>query len=622
MSKLAAIIVLLSLVFGMRADDRIWVAVRINGKPLVLIFDTGSEGSALFPPAAERLGLTNFPAVGMTEECDFSLGTNHCRMWFDVLDPPNEAGVDFDGLLGWTLWRSNILQLDAITGQIQPLETLPAEVATWTKVPLRSDFPTLALDIGDRGGPAMVLIDTGIPGGVELSSDRWLQWRKKHANAPATLVNSFGYWTNGNRIALAEVSWASSLDLGPLHLTEVPVNDVGPARQLAGTNAYAATLGLAALKRLDFIIDGPNGVAYLRPRRTPALPFDHDRAALGFIPPASPTNRLVLRVLKGGPAYEAGIRDGDVLLTYQGNDVKRLTDFGPLGGSNGPPGTKMLCTLARGSKEVTATVVLRDLIGPPFDAAQAHPPFTNDFAKLPVHLILTPYDLSLYTDHAKRCTEAGRFDMAIADLTASINACAEPNRHAPSNMWQFLFRGCCYVQTAQFNKAILDLTDYLSIVSTDPEAYAQRGTAYARTMDLTNAIKDLTQALHFGTTNTFVSFQLGWAYVQGSNYDKSIIPLTDFLKVDSTNGEAYTLRGIAYARTMDATNAIKDLTLALRLDPDNAWACYYLGLTYEQTGDYKRAKEFAERALNSKGCPPELRGDIEERILNYLDKEH
>jgi len=75
MSKLAAIIVLLSFVFAVRADDRLWVAAKINGKPLALAFDTGSTDSALFPSAIQRLGLTNLPAIGTTEECDFSLGT-------------------------------------------------------------------------------------------------------------------------------------------------------------------------------------------------------------------------------------------------------------------------------------------------------------------------------------------------------------------------------------------------------------------------------------------------------------------------------------------------------------------------------------------------------------------
>ena len=60
---------------------------------------------------------------------------------------------------------------------------------------------------------------------------------------------------------MAEVAWAQELDFGPLRLSDVPVTEANKRDVAWG---FSATFGLAALKRLDIVIDGPRGVAYLR----------------------------------------------------------------------------------------------------------------------------------------------------------------------------------------------------------------------------------------------------------------------------------------------------------------------------------------------------------------------
>ena len=87
---------------------------------------------------------------------------------------------------------------------------------------------------------------------------------------------------------------------------------------------YEATLGLAALKRLDIVIDGKHGIAYLRPKKTPPLPYQHNRLGADFIPQDSHNDDLIAHVANGSPAYEAGIRDGDILLKEGEKDVHKM----------------------------------------------------------------------------------------------------------------------------------------------------------------------------------------------------------------------------------------------------------------------------------------------------------
>jgi S1-C subfamily serine protease len=124
---------------------------------------------------------------------------------------------------------------------------------------------------------------------------------------------------------------------------------------------------LAALKRLDIIIDGKRGIAYLRPKRTPPLPYLHNRLGADFLP-ANSSDDLIAHVVNGSPAYEAGIRNGDVVLKEGDRDVtKWRTDTNPppeIRPVQQPAGTKLELTLKRGGKIFKTTAVLRNILPP------------------------------------------------------------------------------------------------------------------------------------------------------------------------------------------------------------------------------------------------------------------
>jgi S1-C subfamily serine protease len=135
---------------------------------------------------------------------------------------------------------------------------------------------------------------------------------------------------------------------------------------------YEGTLGLAALKRLDVIIDGKEGVAYLRPKTNSPPAYDHNRLAAVFTPPDMKADGLIAHVLDGGPAYEAGIRSGDILLKGGELDVtKWRTDPAVMPLSQfwmRAPGSKLELTLKRGNDTFKKTVVLRQILSPETDA--------------------------------------------------------------------------------------------------------------------------------------------------------------------------------------------------------------------------------------------------------------
>ena len=176
---------------------------------------------------------------------------------------------------------------------------------------------------------------------------------------------------------MAKESWAEKLAFGSLEMTEVPVAEADKGDVAAGSAGYVATFGMAALKRLDFIVDRIAGVAYLRAKEAPPPAYEHNRLGAVFSPVDLQSEDLIGHVAEGSPASEAGIHNGDVLMRIGDLDVtKWRTD--PDNQINhrfwtSPAGTRLELTLKRGEEVFKANVVLRQIL----------PPDTNSSVKMP-----------------------------------------------------------------------------------------------------------------------------------------------------------------------------------------------------------------------------------------------
>jgi hypothetical protein len=358
---------------SLRADEeRVWVDAKINGKPVKLAFDSGAEISVLFRTTAERLGLriTNslpgkkttpgkFHTSSQTESCELSFGGVTAKAIFVVADLPAAAAAssDMEGVLGWPVFSQNIIRFDWLNNNCQTLDRVPESVSHWLKLNLRRNCNLLALEIPDKiFSKGNIIVDTGAEAGVALAPKVWKRWTATHPNRNRT-IDALFYPVVG--VVTSEEAWADELSFGPLTLHDVPVREATIAEMALDPSAVRATLGLTALKRLILVVDGRKGVAYLQPRKSPALPYQHNRAGVVFVPEDIEKSKyLTARVLKGTPAWEANVRDGDVLL--------KVDDMDPEGSDScrRPSGTKIRLTLKRGDKEFQTEIVLRDLIGP------------------------------------------------------------------------------------------------------------------------------------------------------------------------------------------------------------------------------------------------------------------
>jgi len=354
---------------------RFLVPAKINGQPATLALDTGAECLFLFKPAAERLGLKlprvpsdtlrkngKFPVV-LTRPYEVTLFETTGKYPVAVAD--FSVRSDVDGCAGWEMFKKSIFQIDVANHTIRSLPELPSGVRQWTALHMRHSSDVLCLEASASARSGVIFIDTGSYSGVALNPERWHALTNANPHLPKTLIS---YYMGGSGNVIAEEAWVNNLSIGSMVLQNVPVYPASPSDLATGSwrSPYQATLGLTALQQLDFIVDGPSGIVYVRPRQGSSRPYSYNRAGAVFTlnyPKGQPVN-LIAHVLEGGPAYKAGIRNGDIVSKFNGQAIASTTNGPTYVSSTQPAGTKLSFTLKRGDTVFDAVVVLEDLFPP------------------------------------------------------------------------------------------------------------------------------------------------------------------------------------------------------------------------------------------------------------------
>lgn len=354
---------------GATVQERIWLDVRINGKSAKVAFDSGANCSALTPKAIHRLGLKTSPCstnevpanfgLAMTEEIPLTIEGREAHIKFVVLSVPKFTAPDFEGIISMWDLSGGILRVNTDRREVEFLERLPRRISEFTRLSIATNSGTLDLEIPSSPGTNRILcIDTGSPYGVELPTPEWQEWKQTHPNTPRTLGTMF---SPSDDFCVFEEAWADQIQFGPLTLTSVPIQNAGPGNARRYGPRHAGTLGFAALKPFDLIIDGPEAQAYMRPKKINTKPYDHNRLGAVFVPSDGHTNQGIARVIEGSPAYDAGVRNGDRLLQVDHVRVEGWTaDW--LSKFSMPAGTQLKLTLERNNRNFTTTAVLRDIV--------------------------------------------------------------------------------------------------------------------------------------------------------------------------------------------------------------------------------------------------------------------
>ena len=148
-------------------------------------------------------------------------------------------------------------------------------------------------------------------------------------------------------------------------------------------------------------------------------------------------------------------------------------------------------------------------------------------------------------------------------------------------MAAYFNRGNAWTKNTEYDKAIVDYTDVISLDNNNAAAYNNRGIAWAYKKEYDKAIKDYTEVIMLDNTDTSAYNNRGGAWAKKEEYDKAIKDFTEAIRLDNNNTDAYNNRGITWVSKTKYNKAIQDYTEAIRLDNNYAAAYFNLAKVYQ-----------------------------------------
>jgi len=263
----------------------VFTELTINGQPVHMMLDTGAASTVLYAKTAKRVGL-NFEVpkkdvapgpfqivTGMSEPARVTAGGQTFTTRLPVFALPASShrlspDTVTDGVIGWPEVRDNILVFDAAHHMVRSVAQLPEGTSGWLKLKVRP-YTTLLLETPlPDGKTGSIMVDTGAPQGVQLPLASWTATKADH---PGSLVSMLHHTTFSIGAFDAETMRVNEIKLGALTLKNVPVEDMPQAEaawlnKAAPNDELTGVIGLLALTRMDLVVDGKNGFAYMRPR--------------------------------------------------------------------------------------------------------------------------------------------------------------------------------------------------------------------------------------------------------------------------------------------------------------------------------------------------------------------
>ena len=361
-------------------ESRIFLEGYINGKPVKLILDTGATGPTLFRPAVKRLKLSierppanvkvekGLVRYALTEKCKFQMveGGTESTLNFAVIDVPDFLTRDIDGAMGWGGFGHMMIELNSNLRKVKIRNKLEFDKSEWKCLDIRKDINVLVVNTSSKDKTRdCFLIDTGSPDGLTVGGELWDKLVGGEITNKTTLSASY---MPGVGLTVNKENWLEKIDLGGLQLCDIPVKRGMDSLKVYTDLGVDGILGMWALSCYSWILDGENGKVYYKKNELVRIPekYEYNRLGAVFVPEDIRTsNSLLAHVVKDGPAYKAGIRDGDELLKIGRLDVtKWRTDRNvlPLGRFwSNPAGTKVELLLKQNGKIKELSVTLKEI---------------------------------------------------------------------------------------------------------------------------------------------------------------------------------------------------------------------------------------------------------------------
>jgi len=354
-------------------NNHIYADVTVNGKgPYTFIFDTG--GANLVTPAvAKELGLKSeghMDAHGagegtmeasLTKVSELKVGGAVLKDQIFVILPldalSDVEGIKEKGMVGFETFRRFVTRLDYMGKTItliDPKHFDAKDAGTPVKFVFEQSIPQVS---GSFEGIAGTFdIDTGSRAELSLTKG-FVEKNGLRAKHPKGIDAVAGWGVGGP--SRGYVTRGGMLALGDVKIPNVVTSFNTQSKGAFAGNDYSGNVGSGILKRFIVTFDYEHQIMYLKPSPMPLTDVGvFDRSGIWIND--SQGGFKIVSVTPKGPAEEAGLKEGDVIVSIDGKlagettlpDLRQRL-------RNSTPGTKVKLGM-QGGKYVTIT--LRDQI--------------------------------------------------------------------------------------------------------------------------------------------------------------------------------------------------------------------------------------------------------------------
>ncbi len=316
-------------------NGSVLIPVILNGKPLSLLLDTGSNRSTIDASVVERLrmerGTTtdvmgNYGAQSLhtVRVKNIKVGGfefNDQTLVVANLDAVSRAvGVAVDGVLGNDVLRTITFKL-SYSKQRATFGLLSQFGNLGTPIKLREEDNQFFVPITFLSVARELLLDTG----TNSTNLSWETWNKlSNVWTPKSVIE--GIASSGNSHSTAFLLCITNVRVGNIDIKNQAVRVQNPVRTGAFSEEdFEGIFGSDFLREFEVTFDLSHALLYLKPD-TGFRPDPYKYVTIG-IQFAKDTSGAftVVSVWKNSPAAEAGIEPGDRIAALDGQSVKDLT---------------------------------------------------------------------------------------------------------------------------------------------------------------------------------------------------------------------------------------------------------------------------------------------------------
>lgn len=364
-------------------SNHIYCPVRVNGTgPYWFMLDSGAIFNVLDTELAKSLGVKSIHAVqasgggeqsvtgAVGSQVSFRLSELQVQQTEIELFPiaariSPADGRTVSGLLGYDFLRRFIVKIDYPHRRIDIFEpTTYRDHGSGEVIPLdiiRGNIfahADLTMPDGKRVSGTF-LIDTGWRSALTLASP-FVANQKLVATVTKTIDATTGMGIGGPTVDTE--ARIKSLKIGRFQLDNV-IADFSQAKAgVLSEDNFAGVIGGEILRRFTVVLDYPHHRMIIAPNQTFATPYDIDMSGLFLTSEAGSGRFKVYSVVKGSPAAEAGILEGDVIEAVDDKPVSQFNLEQMRQMFKGAEGAEHRLTLGRQGRTRSAKFRLRRLI--------------------------------------------------------------------------------------------------------------------------------------------------------------------------------------------------------------------------------------------------------------------